>query len=592
MQHTSGILTSLKIWPMQIETSKKPLGEVWIKAAVLGASWAAIEIVLGSFLHNLRVPFKGNILTALGFIILIAASFRWKDKGLFWRSGLICALMKTMSPSAVIFGPMIAIFMEALFLDLSTRIFGRNIIGFAIGASLAMSWILFQRIFNLILIYGFKIVEIYTELTAFIERQFNWQFNLALLPLIILLLLYIAFGVFTVVIAMIAGRRIANMPAVSIQQKEQVSVESKKDLMFTHSIPWLVFNFFAMIGAMVAIGYSPLWFWFPSTILLVLAWTQRYKRAMRQMMRPKFWFTFGIITLASSFLITFINANELSWLDGIVTGIQINFRAAVVISGFTVLGTELYHPRIREELLQSRFSNVHTALTLAFETLPAVIAQLPSVKNLFKSPLIYLKLMIEHAEQRAKEIQNRQNQKIIVVSGPRESGKTTRLLELFKDLNSASVNAGGFVSIRILNDKNTSGYNLYDLQKGDLGFLMHENIDFGNGKVGRFFINEEAFETGNKLVDKLIDQSLDVVILDEIGKLEAAGQGWAASLQKALTSKASVVMVSINPEHLDNVSKTFKFNPFQIVNPAEWDAKALTALIVKLIAQTKAVRIV
>jgi nucleoside-triphosphatase THEP1 len=200
--------------------------------------------------------------------------------------------------------------------------------------------------------------------------------------------------------------------------------------------------------------------------------------------------------------------------------------------------------------------------------------------------------MIEHAEQRAKEIQNRQNQKIIVVSGPRESGKTTRLLELFKDLNSASVNAGGFVSIRILNDKNTSGYNLYDLQKGDLGFLMHENIDFGNGKVGRFFINEEAFKTGNKLVDKLIDQSSDVVILDEIGKLEAAGQGWAASLQKALTSKASVVMVSINPEHLDNVSKTFKFNPFQIVNPAEWDAKALTALIVKLIAQTKAVRIV
>src|SRR5512141_1386767 len=92
------------------------LNPKWMKAAVLGCLWASSEIVLGSFLHNLRIPFSGNILTGIGLMILISVSFLWKEKGLFWRAGLVCALMKTVSPSAVIFGPMIAILSEAILL--------------------------------------------------------------------------------------------------------------------------------------------------------------------------------------------------------------------------------------------------------------------------------------------------------------------------------------------------------------------------------------------------------------------------------------------------------------------------------------------
>ena len=118
------------------------LSEKWIKASIAGTIWAASEIVLGSFLHNLRVPFTGNILTAIGLVILISISYTWTDKGLFWRAGLICALMKTMSPSTMIFGPMIAIFTESLLLELSVRLLGKTIPGYIIGSMLAMSWVL------------------------------------------------------------------------------------------------------------------------------------------------------------------------------------------------------------------------------------------------------------------------------------------------------------------------------------------------------------------------------------------------------------------------------------------------------------------
>src|SRR5512133_2749638 len=100
------------------------LSEKWIKASITGTIWAASEIVLGSFLHNLRVPFSGNILTAIGIIILVSISYIWTERGLFCRAGLICALLKTLSPSAVIFGPMIAIIAESLLIEMSVRLSG------------------------------------------------------------------------------------------------------------------------------------------------------------------------------------------------------------------------------------------------------------------------------------------------------------------------------------------------------------------------------------------------------------------------------------------------------------------------------------
>ena len=88
-----------------IKSNINSLNQKWIKASVLGSVWAASEIVLGSFLHNIRMPFSGNVLVGIAMILLISASHLWKEKGVIWRSGLIAALLKTMSPSAIIFTP-------------------------------------------------------------------------------------------------------------------------------------------------------------------------------------------------------------------------------------------------------------------------------------------------------------------------------------------------------------------------------------------------------------------------------------------------------------------------------------------------------
>jgi hypothetical protein len=112
----------------------------WLQAAALGSLWATSEIVLGSFLHNLKVPFRGHALTAIAVLLLSGAQRRWGGRGVVWRAGLVAAVMKSASPSAVLLGPMLAISMEGFAFEAGLTIGRGGLLGCVIGGVLAMSW--------------------------------------------------------------------------------------------------------------------------------------------------------------------------------------------------------------------------------------------------------------------------------------------------------------------------------------------------------------------------------------------------------------------------------------------------------------------
>ena len=60
------------------EEKNTKLGQLWMKAAVVGGLWASIEIIIGSFLHNTRLPFAGSML-AFGIAAGMAVLFdNWR----------------------------------------------------------------------------------------------------------------------------------------------------------------------------------------------------------------------------------------------------------------------------------------------------------------------------------------------------------------------------------------------------------------------------------------------------------------------------------------------------------------------------------
>ena len=193
-----------------MKQSQTTLNEKWIKASILGSMWASVEIVWGSFLHNLRVPFSGHILTAIGLIILISVSYRWREKGLFWRAGVICALLKTMSPSAIILGPMIAILSEAILLEAAVSLLGKNRIGFTVGAILAMSWNLVQFIISKVIAYGYNLVKLYESIMQYVQKQLNTNIDMVWAPIILLLTIYIFLGIGTAIAGIFIGKKLGS----------------------------------------------------------------------------------------------------------------------------------------------------------------------------------------------------------------------------------------------------------------------------------------------------------------------------------------------------------------------------------------------
>jgi hypothetical protein len=314
--------------------NKKELNDKWIKASIVGTLWAASEIVLGSFLHNLKIPFSGNILTAIGIIILISVSYKWTEKGLFWRAGVICAIMKTMSPSAVIFGPMVAIFSEAVLLEISVRLLGKTFAGYILGAMLAMSWNLFQKIANFIIFYGFNIVDLYTNLIKFAQKQLNIQSDIVWLPPIVLLILYCILGLISALIGIKIGRKLLKQPAGFKPINITISYDEKKNKIkpeFNYSMIWLFADIILIVGSLVLLNYSSWIYWSSAIIAIVILWSFRYKRALRQLSKPKFWIVFVLITMIASFVFSRAMSDSGSLGQGILLGLQMNFRAIIII---------------------------------------------------------------------------------------------------------------------------------------------------------------------------------------------------------------------------------------------------------------------
>jgi len=543
---------------------KYDINEKWIKASIIGTIWAASEIVLGSFLHNLRVPFSSNILTAIGIIILISSGYIWKEKGLFWRAGLICALMKTMSPSAVIFGPMIAIFSESVLMEISVRIFRRNVIGYTLGAMLAMSWNLFHKIMNFIIVYGFNIVDVYSELLTYARKQLGLHFDVVWLPILFLLGLFCILGFVSALIGIRIGRKLQQQPPE--KNLERLVPAGRREpadkSRFGYSIGWLVSDVCLMISGLVLLNFMPWYIWSAAIAVIAFIWILRYKQALKQLSRPRFWLWFMLITMLAAFVFSRIRSNDL--VTGIMIGIQMNFRAVLLILGFSVLGTELYNPEIRNFFLRTSFKQLPMALELSFESLPLMIAGIPEFKVMMKNPVSILYRLLSQVEFRLEEIRKNLSKRVFILSGCIGQGKTTRMQELAETLKSANIPVAGILSPRALENGATAGYDIVDISTGKREPFLRVLDDPGLERIGRYSILPAGLLAGMTTLALSESNGCRFILIDEIGRLELKDRGWARQLNELLFNTQSDLILSVRDSLTEQVIRKWNFRNYRV----------------------------
>ncbi|MDD2549000.1 MAG: nucleoside-triphosphatase [Bacteroidales bacterium] len=539
------------------------ISEKWIKASVIGTIWAASEIVFGSFLHNLRVPFSSNVLTGIGLIILISTSYKWTEKGLYWRAGLICALMKTMSPSAIIFGPMIAIFSQSLILELFTRVLGKRFIGFALGAMFAMSWNLVHKILNLIISYGFNLVNVYADLLKYVQRQLNTNMDLVWSPILILVLIYSALGLLSAIIGMRVGKRLISQPAEKklINHSNSSQVFGQKMKNFNYSIPWLIIDVLLLVTAFVLLSYAPWYIWTSSIAAIATVWIIRYKRALRKLKKPSFWAFFIIITMLTAFVVTRIQSKDLT--EGLLIGLQMNFRAIAIILGFSVLGTELYNPKIREFFLKTSFKQLPLALELSFESLPIMIASVPELKVILRNPVQLIYQVISQIDFRLDDLRNKLARKVFIITGTVGEGKTTQVQKIVNELQSRGIPSSGIYSPRIMELGQTTGYDVVDIETGGREpFLRLAEIE-NHERIGRYSILPKGYDFGRTALKRSKLNNSRLVIIDEVGRLDLDNQGWAENIDE-LVNSSQFLIFAVRDVFADEVVKKWDLKDYSI----------------------------
>jgi hypothetical protein len=369
--------------------SVERLGSIWLKAAIVGGLWASIEIILGSFLHNLRIPFAGSILTFIGISLLVSFHRMWPLGSLIIRAGIICALMKSISPSSVILGPMSGIFFEALFLQLGLRLLGSSKMGYFLGAALGMLSTLVHKIISLLILYGWDIVPIYKNLYFFLAKQIHIQDADPWLLLWLVISVYVIFGFLAALLGLSVGNKTISIEKFS---KAQIGIPEKRDFFATDKnqkfrLPLLFLHILCIPLGLFLINMSSLWIavpYFVGYILFCFFW---YRNSLQRLKKPIFWFQLLMISLLAALFWGGFDFQEglFKW-EGLRVGLEMNLRAIFIVVGFSSFSVELRNPIIKNYLFNKGFGQLYQALGLAFSALPVMMRSMPKPTMFFKDP--------------------------------------------------------------------------------------------------------------------------------------------------------------------------------------------------------------
>ena len=100
-------------------------------------------------------------------------------------------------------------------------------------------------------------------------------------------------------------------------------------------------------------------------------------------------------------------------------------------------------------------------------------------------------------------------------------------------------------------------------------------------KIGKYFIYNDGLNLGITALDLNSLSSPEVIIIDEIGKLELAGDGWHLPLQKLVQLHNGYLLLSVRKEVVNEIIQQYHLNPKIVLEVSEINCNKLYHLIIK-----------
>ncbi len=552
----------------------------WKKAAVFGSLWAGSEIVLGNLLHSLRVPLAGTVLAAIGVSILVAGLRLRGEPGVALRAGVVCALMKSVSPGAVIIGPMVGIMLEASIVEGVTRLTRRTVPGLLLAGGLATATPILQKIGGLLVTYGADAANIYIGLYEFAASALGIRG----VGSVDLILLFVAAAAMCGVIAAAAGLRMASLarrtaadPLPIDATQSSFTFDAPSDGQ-TYSLPLLAFHFVALVLGLTLVATTPLWAAaIPAAAYAAFSLLQ-YRRVAQRFTRPRLWLEFAIIAVLAAVVLGMLAPGK-SLVDGLYAGGQMLVRGILVIVAFSSISVELRNPAVLVWVLAKDLGGAADALSIAAGALPGILRLFGNERQVLLHPVRAFSRSLAATVAWIDEAERLEASPapVFILSGARGTGKTTKLEEVVRLLRSDAIEPRGFLSPAVWNKGDRLGYDLHMLSDGTrIPLARRGSTDgvptAGTTRTGPFTFFTDAIHAGRAELDRARARTSALVIVDEVGPLELQGQGWTPVLLPLIATRTYPLILVVRPSLVNELCSRWNLEPVEI-----WDASVLDA---------------
>jgi len=509
------------------------LSPLWQRAIIGGSIWGALEIILGSALHNLMVPMvAGTLLAFLGVFTVSVISANDIQRGFFWRAALICALLKSVSPSAVIVPPMVGIMVEGLLMEVGVLVLGANAFGLALGGGLAMLSIPLFKAVRLYMLYGQGIVDFFMGLISQVSKSNTIVITNALIYTI--LIIYLILGLLAALIGFSLGLKGSTFGSSQIELT--IFGEKRGKVAFSNYL-LLIIHLVALVAYLTYASAMPFAIAILSGGVYVLLIVLFYERPRRMLLKP----FFIVPVLVFSFLIPFFTT-KIALVP--VYGIYIFVRAIFVVVTLAAIGTELAKPAVSQFFNRGFFSPVYYASSMAFNALPIYL-------NVFRNINFSASNAIKDIQGVIKNSGWSGNRPIIIITGGLGEGKSTYLENILKILGKdKAINFRGFIAMGIGAPPLREGYNLWIIPDGTDLMLCR--------RIGTCGLPNKSFEFNDGVIRRLTTDLAainadDILVIDEVGRMELYGEVWAGLIEHHLTKTKNVLILTVRRENLMHV---------------------------------------
>ncbi len=521
-----------------------------------GSMWAAVEIVAGSFLHNLRVPFAGGLLSAVGVMLMTAGHRSCPERGLIWRAALVCALMKSVSPSAVILGPMVGIVMEGLLLETMVRLFGGRAVGYLAGGALAVSWALAQRLLTALVAFGPNVVRLYVDAYAYASRTLGVSsfgpFDLVAAVAGIEMILG---GLAAAVGLHAASRSDALAPPAGARSQPSDWFPGPPTLAEGHwSLLRLALVGVGLVAGMAGLARLPLWAATASVALFAAFVLRTYPRAARRVRRVSLWIELAAVMALAGLVFGGVRDGLAGLLGGAAAGLLMALRATLVLFAFTAVSVELRNPTILSWVERRGLRGLSDALGVAFGALPTFTRALAEHRRLWRRPWVLNAILLRIANGLVLTPDaGRRNAPTVVLAGETGAGKTTFATALVGQLRRRDIRVGGILAPGMLAGGRRSGFDIVSLASGERAPLAREQQDVArpHARWSRFAFDAAGLALGASALNDGVEGA-DVVVVDEVGPFELSGGGWSAALD-ALNDFPGVTILVVRESIVEEV---------------------------------------